>query len=355
MTSLRKHKLMEICVHIIIWALLFLSPIILSHSGDDIISHEYLHYVVLYLSFLITFYANYMLLIDKLLFRRRIWLYALSNILLMAVVCGVLQYIHELNQPVFHAVADMPLNHHHPSREGKILNDLLSMAAFVGLSVILKMALKWKIVEDLHREVDKKCVEIELKNLKQQLSPHFVFNTLNNIYALVAIDADKAQQAILELSGLLRHLLYENKGRYVLVEREMAFVHDYIELMRLRQSSHVQINVHIDTANCNACYIAPLLFVPLIENAFKHGISPVENSFIDINIEALDLHTVSCSVVNTLHLHAKPETADSGIGLDNLRRQLQLLYPDKHKLQLDETSQTYTARLIINLHKEIKQ
>lgn len=320
------------------------------------VSHDYLHYIVLYASFLVVYYVNFFLLIDKLLFLQKIWKYIFINVLLLVVVCSLLQYAHDVFRPVVELTSDTK-GGFHPPRTGKILNDLLCMIAFIGLSVMAKMVTRWRDFEKLNSEIEKKQAEAELKNLKQQLSPHFVFNTLNNIYALIAHDANKAQQAVLELSGLLRHMLYENKGRFVLVEQEMAFIQDYIGLMRLRQTSLARIDVQLSTEICNNCYIAPLLFIPIIENAFKHGIDSMRNSYVDISIVAVNSHTISCCVINSCH---KKVTVDNsglaaGIGLENLRRQLQLLYPDKHSLKFEVDDERYMVELIINLYNEIPQ
>ncbi len=353
MSWMNRHKLYEVLTHVVSWGLLFLSPILLSYADMTMISHDYLHYIVLYISFLVVYYINYFLLIDKLLFSRKLYLYILANVLLLAIVCTILQFVHEFFRP---DVTDVLVSteSYHPPMFGKILNDLLSMTAFWGLSVMAKMVLHWRSVENLNREIEKKRTETELNNLKQQLSPHFIFNTLNNIYALIAYDTEKAQQAVLQVSGLLRHMLYENKDRYVQVEQEMAFIQDYIGLMRLRQTKQTRIDVHISTELCNDCYIAPLLFITLVGNAFKHGIDPMKDSFVDINILAVDDHTISCKVTNSRHKLVNENIENcSGIGLENLRKQLQLLYPGRHELKFDVTKEQYMVELIINLHNKI--
>lgn len=132
--------------------------------------------------------------------------------------------------------------------------------------------------------MEQERTEAELKNLKNQLNPHFLFNTLNNIYSLIAISPERAQSAVLELSKLLRYVLYENTQPYVPMEKELEFNHNYIELMRLRLARHVQVDVNIPTGLCRGYKIAPLLFITLIENAFKHGTSASTRSFVKINM-----------------------------------------------------------------------
>ncbi len=129
-----------------------------------------------------------------------------------------------------------------------------------------------------------KKTEAELKNLKNQLNPHFLLNTLNNIYALIAFNCDKAQEAVQELSKLLRHVLYDNQQTFVPLEKELDFIRNYVALMRIRLPQQVEISLHLETDPGSSLLIAPLLFISLIENAFKHGISPTAHSFISIAI-----------------------------------------------------------------------
>lgn len=347
-----KRRGIEIVVHVVTWIILFIFPILLEQSSGSRVMHPPMHYVVLYLSFLVVFYSNYLLLIKKLLFERRILLYVIINVVLVVVVCMILQHLHEVYKPMFHSMNEtlaLPPNHK-PPRYGKIINDLLSLFMFVGLSVILRMIMRWYELEERNRVLEQERAEVELKNLKHQLNPHFIFNTLNNIYALIAINGDKAQQAVLELSNMLRYILYENKSRYVLVAYEIKFIRNYMELMSLRQNKQTRVSITINTELCDDKYIAPLLFIPLIENAFKHGVNPMGNSYIDISIVALDSHIIECKVSNSRYPQRSIEERGSGIGLDNLQRQLQLLYPDNYTLKFDITDEQYTVVLTINLN-----
>lgn len=158
------------------------------------------------------------------------------------------------------------------------------MIFMVGLSVAIRMSLRWSDTELARREAVKSRTEAELKNLRNQLNPHFLLNTLNNIYALTAFDTDKAQQAIQELSKLLRYVLYDNQENFVPLTKEVEFIRNYIELMRIRVSSQVKISTHFQIHPNSQSPVAPLLFISLIENAFKHGVSPTEPSFIDITL-----------------------------------------------------------------------
>ena len=156
------------------------------------------------------------------------------------------------------------------------------MILTAGLSAAIKLSRRWAQMDAARREAEKSRTEAELKNLRNQLNPHFLLNTLNNIYALIAFDTDKAQTAVQELSRLLRHVLYDNQQNFVTLDKEMDFIRNYIELMRIRLSANVRVETKIDVRPDSRTEIAPLIFISLIENAFKHGISPTDPSHIRI-------------------------------------------------------------------------
>ena len=189
-----------------------------------------------------------------------------------------------------------------------------------------------------------------MQQLKNQLNPHFLFNTLNNIYSLIAISPERAQSAVLELSKLLRYVLYENTQPYVPMEKELEFNHNYIELMRLRLARHVQVDVNIPTGLCRGYKIAPLLFITLIENAFKHGTSASIRSFVKINMSEPSPGVIECDIENSSFPKNETDKSGSGIGLKNLSRQLELLYPGKYNLHAESDSHIYRSMLTIDLN-----
>ena len=196
----------------------------------------------------------------------------------------------------------------------------------------------------------KSRTEAELTNLRNQLNPHFLLNTLNNIYALTAFDTEKAQQAIQELSKLLRYVLYEDQQTFVPLEKEVDFIINYIELMRIRISAQTKIETHFDIKPNSQSSIAPLLFISLIENAFKHGISPTEQSFIDIRITEKE-NTISCVIRNSNFPKSSADKSGSGIGLEQVQKRLKLLYPNHYawKKQISDDGKVYTSSLTINI------
>jgi LytS/YehU family sensor histidine kinase len=194
----------------------------------------------------------------------------------------------------------------------------------IALAVGMRYIIRWYEERKKLEEERRRNAEAELNWLKNQLNPHFLFNTLNNISSLVQIDADKAQGSIAQLSDLLRYALYETNNQKVKVVDEVTFMGNYIALMSLRCSEKTVVDVHFDEFD-PSLRISPLLFISLVENAFKHGTSAHHDAFvkIDMGIDGPDL-VFSCE--NSLIPKETKDYSGSGVGIENLRRRLELLY-----------------------------
>ena len=184
----------------------------------------------------------------------------------------------------------------------------------------------------------------ELLHLKSQVNPHFFFNTLNNLYGLVEVDAKKAQELILKLSDMMRYSIYEGEKDEVTLKDEVDYLRNYIELHKMRY--HKQIDIEFKSQIDENYKVMPLLFIILLENAFKHGVENLrENAFVYINISTFD-NKIQFDIENNFD---KSEISkDPGIGLKNLKRRLELVYHNKHKLSFSVTENVYKARLILN-------
>ena len=219
----------------------------------------------------------------------------------------------------------------------------------VGAGVAIRMTGGWYKAEAARQELEHSRTQAELQNLKSQLNPHFLFNTLNNIYSLIQIDADRAQQAVHDLSRMLRYVLYESSCPTVPLAAEVEFLRDYIELMRIRLPRHVEVGVSLPEEP-SPTPVAPLLFISLIENAFKHGTSNDRPSFIRIDIHERDGELV-CRIRNSCFPKTVSDRSGSGIGLKNLSKRLEMIYPQRHTFEYGERGGTYTASLRIKLHE----
>ena len=346
-----RSRIIEALIHIIGWGIVFAFPfVMMTRSGFTITWIDYLrHGSIVPLSFLIVFYCNYCFLIPRYLFEGRIRQYLLLNILLIACVTAG---VHFWQEYAFHTYAKADggsQRHIGPPKWIFIMRDFFSMILTVGLSAAIRLSGRWVQVEAARREAEKSRTEAELKNLRNQLNPHFLLNTLNNIYALIAFDTDKAQTAVQELSRLLRHVLYDNQQNFVTLGKEMDFIKNYIALMRIRLSSNVTVETRFDIRPDSPTEIAPLIFISLIENAFKHGISPTEPSHIRIYFSE-NVHEVRCEITNSYHPKSEADKSGSGIGLEQVGKRLELTYPGRYasKHGISEDGKEYKSVLTIN-------
>ncbi|MEM7483840.1 MAG: histidine kinase [Bacteroidota bacterium] len=224
-------------------------------------------------------------------------------------------------------------------------NFLMLAILLVGFDAGLQISIRWMGMEQEKFKLQKENVENQLAFLRNQVSPHFFMNTLNNIHALVDIDSEEAKQSIVKLSNLMRHLLYDTKEKQNPIKKEVDFIQSYIELMRLRFSDKVKIEVDIPNEIPDKS-IPPLLFTSLLENAFKHGISYNNLSFIKIAM-LFPEDRLSFRVENSNH--SKKTEAPSGIGIENTRKRLDILYKKEYDLNISDDGETYTINLNIPL------
>lgn len=215
----------------------------------------------------------------------------------------------------------------------------------VGLAIGRNSYTKQQLLKQQLAEEKSRNTEAELAWLKNQLNPHFLFNTLNNISSLVQIDSDMAQDKIAQLSDLLRYALYETKSAFVPLNGEIEFMQNYIDLMSLRCGNNVDIRTKFDIKDRNR-EIAPLLFLAPIENAFKHGVSSNKPSFVHIYMKD-DGNKLLFECDNSNYPKDDHNRSGSGIGIENLKRRLQLIYPDRHSFEQQLEDGTYTVKITL--------
>ncbi len=211
---------------------------------------------------------------------------------------------------------------------------------------VLRVLERQSKIEKMQEEMEKAKLNAELAFLKNQISPHFFFNTLNNIYSLIGINAEDSQEAVLKLSKLMRYLLYESEHGNTKLSYEIDFMKNYIDLMKLRMSKKVSLAVEFPE-NTDDINIPPLLFIPFIENAFKHGITTRGKSFISISLSSTpEVLIFKCS--NSNAGKGTPDT-QRGIGLENAKKRLALLFPGKHDLDILKQDDEFRVLLSIKL------
>ena len=349
-----RKKRLEITIHAISWLLVFIFPIMLTEGGSRIDWMQYLRHGIVPLCSFILFYANYLYLVPHYLFRGKGGRFLLSNVLSVVLLAVVIHFAHMLlwepPRPDFvHGGMPVP----RPPRALMFWGSQLVMLAFVaGLSTAIRVSLRWRDTEERLAQAERAKTEAELKNLKSQLNPHFLLNTLNNIYALIAFDSTRAQEAVQELGKMLRYVLYDNRSAKVTLARELDFIANYISLMRIRLPKSVQVSIRLDAGE-KPLFISPLIFISLIENAFKHGVSPTESSFICITVCGHTDGRVTCEILNSNYPKNGEDKSGSGIGLMQVSRRLEMDYPGQYewKKETSDGGTTYLSSLTIQTAK----
>ena len=294
------------------------------------------------------YFVNALILVPLGYYRNRRWLFWAGNALILAALVYV--FFYNFNPRSF--IEHIPDERH---RQFALANFYASslvailMSAFLaGIALLVHHVRRSMVVKQQLKEEQQKRTEAELEWLKNQLNPHFLFNTLNNISSLVQIDADKAQDAIAQLSDLLRYAMYESRHETVPIQGEVEFMRNYISLMELRCNDKTEVNTHFSNFN-NQLNIAPLLFISLIENAFKHGVSSSRPSKIDISlIQNADQLVFTCD--NTNYPKDDADRSGSGIGLENTRRRLELMYAGRYTWEQSLENDIYHVRISLPPH-----
>lgn len=369
-----KRKLIIISMHILGWSLLFIIPAFLLYLNSVYDSFLLIENYFSTFYFMVIFYVNYLVLAPLLFFRNRKFLYFLSAVALIVMMTVVFDqwhiYMFRSDEPPWERIEfrespgfgpDEDSGHSHPPFKGDefrpggprkemhIYNFLITSVLISGFSLGLRFSQKMSENEKQRKETEKEKLKSELAFLKNQVSPHFFFNTLNNIYSLMQSRSEEAQKAILQLSKLMRYLLYETGTGNTFLSQEIEFMRNYIELMKLRISGRIELWVDFPD-EFDDVSIPPLLFIPFVENAFKHGISYREPSFINIVLR-VESGEIAFWCSNSMRSNDDESLGpDTGIGLENVKKRLGLLFPDQHKLIINQSGSIYSVNLIITLN-----
>ena len=348
-----KSKYRYLVLHLLCWSVVIIIPMFFHSSSDEwmVVWNRYVRWLGNPLAYILVFYLNYLWVVPLFLFKKKDWrLFVLIN--LFVLVGGVLL------MDVWHwcAVQYLPEIGNNASRRPPFVKfpryfwSVLTLILIVALAVAVRMIQRWHHIEEARQEAEAARAEAELSNLRNQLNPHFLLNTLNNIYALIAFDQDKAQMAVGELSKLLRHVLYENQQDFVPLCKEADFMRNYIELMKIRVTDHVKIDTNINIQPNDSTPVAQLIFISLIENAFKHGISPQGAGEIKVDLSQSD-GNITCEIHNTCYPKRENDKSGSGIGLEQVSRRLELIYPDRYTWEKGTTPDGKHYYSIITIKK----
>jgi two-component system LytT family sensor kinase len=293
------------------------------------------------------FYINYTLLIPILVEQKKKYgLYIVAIFLLIALMVVIKTILASLNGDFFLT--------YFSRNSGKLeyyeLTKYVVLAIFVSgffvvVSALLKFAIDWFGTERVQRDLLSEKRDMELAFLKSQLNPHFLFNSLNNIYSLAYQKSDKTADAILKLSEIMRYMIYESNDSWVSLSKEIAYVQSYIELQKLRFKDGAAVEFTVN-GEIDDQPVVPLILISFVENAFKHGVANDPSDPIRINIIA-NQKILHFSISNKKSNHHKDQMG--GVGLNNVERRLQLLYPERYKLNIVNSATHYTSELMLDI------
>ncbi|MBU2929414.1 sensor histidine kinase [Winogradskyella psychrotolerans] len=333
----------ELIVHVVVWLCVSIFPLLTAYIDlGEIPSDLYLRQLMRP----ILFYVNYLVFVPYILLKRKLILYIVVSILFLAL------YNYISTELITNTIAEGFRNRMQPPKPPggpfgmrHAIPVVFSLSIFL-LGGIFSLVVDFYKRDRLSKELENEQKEIKLQFLRNQLNPHFLFNSLNSIYALVRSKSDDAPEAVITLSELMRYMLYEAGNNQVTLEKEINYIKNYIALQRLRlkNTEAVKLNIKGETRNLK---IYSLLLISFIENAFKYGTDYKGNTHIDIKI-VVDNNKLSLNVENIIGLY-KRDDKNSGVGLENIKNQLNYLYKNNHDLTIEEDNAYYRVHLTLNL------
>ena len=334
MKKIQGKDILLLAAQLVLLSIVMLSAALISYirdGGGEMVEQSFWISVFWLAPVIGDYLLNFYVFIPLLWFRRRFWQFGVANVVLIIVGNLHLMTRDLSNLPDYVRVGFSSF----------IMVSFLLCLMAIGIALSIRYMMR-------QSERKQKEVEAELAWLKNQINPHFLFNTLNNISSLTQIDAEEAQEALLQLSDLLRYAMYETNKPKVPISGEVEFMKNYIELMKLRCNEMTRANAQFAIRNAQS-EVAPLLFISLIENAFKHGMNSNAPATIDISLTQ-DGDTLIFNCDNTNNPKPTNDRSGSGIGLDNTRRRLNLLYPGRYTWEQSITSENvYHVRITIKL------
>lgn len=360
-TTTHKNRSLPVVLHTLAWLLLIILPQLIINRYWGSTNHVAWGFYLGATLYGIIFYVNYLWLVPRFYLKQKRVIYFISATAVIVVsyfffIIVNEQYFHNAEREKQIAEAFEKLMKDNvipkpPMKQLQLYYFLLISVIVTGFSIGLRVIEQHTASEKRQKELEKEKLNSELAFLKNQVSPHFFFNTLNNIYSLIEINTKDAQEAVLKLSKLMRYLLYESEHGKTNLSSEISFMSHYVDLMKLRLSQKVELKVDFPQVE-NNIEIPPLLFIPFIENAFKHGISYREKSFIHVSM-TVENNRIKFSCINSLGQTSDKNSNEkhSGIGLENVKKRLNLLFPDKHTLSIEKSDLEYLVLLEIEINQ----
>ena len=335
----------RVFLHTLFWAISYY--ILLQHFSisKQITIVDHLFTALFHISLLTAVYINLYFLIPRFLNRQDYWKYIISLIFLFGLFYGIHVF-------TFDVLSEFIFPNYYLIVFYDYMELLKYFVVYLGLTTLFILSKSWIDLADSKKQLaekEKELIHNELKALKAQVNPHLLFNSLNSIYALALKKSDQAPEVILKLSSVLRYMIYESNEQGVELKKEIIFIRDYIDLQKLRTKNPDSVKLNI-TGDIKDQKIAPLILIVFIENAFKHGVKgDTVNQFIRINIKVTDSEIQFFSENNIGHVDETEQHEYKGLGLENVKRRLELLYNENHDLKLSKTSDSFIVELKVLL------
>ncbi len=336
--------------HVFFWVVFFFFLVIVDHDGVDL-GAEMLNKALRVAFYIVIVYTNLNYLFPKYLKTNKLFTYLLLLILLVVVATPIEVILHFLisNYGNISFIEFFSIENNSKVFLGSF---------FVGFSSsIYKIINDWMEHQRERMDLQRQNLTSELKYLKTQINPHFFFNTLNSLYALTLKKSDKAPEIVLKLSDMMRYMLYESNERMIALNQEIKYMQNYLELEQVRQGESLDVDMEI-IGDPKGHEIAPLLFIPFLENCFKHGINnDIKSGYVKIKLEILS-DALKLKVINSLpgqRTYSHDQNRVGGIGLTNVRRRLNILYPKRHKLEINKTTEEFIVSLELKFAKQIQK
>jgi energy-coupling factor transporter transmembrane protein EcfT len=344
----------EFLSYFLIWAFVFSVPYFSERSSGHInwneVAANWMHVV----GYLVVFLINVYILVPKLLLKKKYRHYFVSVSALIILIIAFNLNVPSGKPPQNDSPTGISNSSTSPVNEARMqkppimafADNLIICILLVGAGTTIKLMSKWLNEESLRKDAEKEQLKTNLALLRHQVSPHFFMNTLNNIHSLIEMDTEKAQDAVERLSTLMRYLLYDSAQNTIELKKEIEFIKSFVSLMQLRHSDEVQVTVLIPD-QIPDIKIPPMLFISLLENAFKHGVNYPMKSYIYFELQIHD-NTLDCIIKNSKHkIVAKQYDEYPGIGLENIKKSLDLLYAQDYKLEISDKENEFEVNLTI--------
>jgi len=343
-----KPQVGERLLYFMVWSMALLVPIL--HS--KMMSEEHIYLVNILtawsklLPYIFIFIVNNSILAPKLLFRKKYVSYVAATLVMLVTIFYALEYYNESIRYLPYAGGDLYVIHGRASFTDlawywNVLLGIFLTSANCGIKFM------FKAMEDERKmtALEHQNLQTEMDALKYQINPHFFMNTLNNIHALIDIDAEAAKTTVIELSKMMRYVLYDTKNQVTDIENDIRFIEHYIALMRIRYTDMVDVQFNIRSSIPVGTKVPPLLLIVFVENAFKHGVSYNEHSYVHIDLHC-DEERAHAEIRNSRH--ENKSATYGGVGLENVRKRLELIYGKNYNLTIEDNNpKEYIVKLSI--------